>query len=80
MSNPDLTYTIDGIFARFMPETSAGEMAWKQIVAVQGEASVFAWHFEPTLQQLRAAGYTVEPAKPSTCTMTDDGILAALNA
>ena len=79
MSKPDLTYRARGIWIDFTPETPAGEDAYRQMVLVQGHATIFALHLDNVKQQLRAAGYIVRKAgKPKRATMSDDELLAAL--
>ena len=85
MKKPDLTYRNDtrcGMFIRFMPETKAGEAAWRQMVKLDpsGCCVFLAAHLPLIVQQLRGAGYTVAKAKCEIVTMTDDELLAALNA
>lgn len=60
----DLTYTQDDMFTRFMPETPAGEDAWRVIAAqCDGVAAVLNHQAASTLAQLRRAGYKVAKAK-----------------
>lgn len=76
-NSPDLTYSHDGIFAVFYPETPFGEIAWKAMAADDaGGAKVLALHAESVLRDLRAAGYVVRRAKPVG--MTDDQLLLEL--
>lgn len=62
MKTPDLTYTTSGMFTRFIPETTQGETAWKEMEA-QGGAQVLAIHAAAVIQQLRKAGYSVAKAR-----------------
>ena len=63
---PDLEYIRSGMFIRFVPNTPAGEAAWRELAAqTGGTGAVFAWHHEATIRQIRAAGYSVRKAKPS---------------
>jgi hypothetical protein len=83
MRKPDLTYRNDtacGMFIRFLPETKAGERAWRQMVKHDpSHCCVFlAAHLPSITAQLKAAGYTVAKAKRETVTMTDDELLEAL--
>ncbi len=79
MSTIDLTDTKDGMFTRFMPHTTEGEIAWNEIAKqTSGTGAVFTFHEAQTLKQLRAAGYTVRKAKKDT--MTIDDILNELTA
>jgi hypothetical protein len=71
----DLSYRINGLFARFLPNTKAGEQAWKQM-EVQHGATILARDLKVVLHQIKTAGYTV--AKEKKCKMTDDELLAAL--
>ena len=63
----DLEYTANGMFTRFMPNTPAGEAAWKQM----NGGVIFSCHTDNVLRQLRSAGYSVRKAKPVT-ESTDD--------
>jgi hypothetical protein len=78
---PDLTYRTEGMFTTFMPETSAGQNAWRVLAAKnEGSGNVLAIHAEDTIGQLRAAGYVVAEATGAQA-MTpqeDDDLLAAL--
>ena len=74
---PDLTYQTLGLFTAFYPETDAGHVAWLQIFnQTDHTGKVMALHLESTLQQLRAAGYSV--AKAARVKMTDDELLSVL--
>jgi hypothetical protein len=80
MSAPDLTWKRRGMWIDFTPETPAGETAWNTMAA-QGGATILCFHRDAVVQQLRAAGYIVRKAgKPEPIGMTDDELLAALNA
>lgn len=72
----DLTYTNDGLFTRFYPETDEGENAWREMALEDGVAAVMSVHAKAVIAQLRAAGYVVRKAKP--CAMSVDDILAEL--
>ena len=57
----DLKYKTSGIFTIFYPFTDAGETAWNDLAAQnEGACTIFTAHLKSTLQQLRAAGYTVK--------------------
>lgn len=60
---PDITYrnSADNLFTSFFPNTPDGEKAWNIINATPGAegGKVLAVHAEPTIAQLREAGYTV---------------------
>ena len=63
----DLTYRKQGLFAAFIPETLAGETAWRTIAEqTQGTGKVFTAQLPAVLAQLRKAGYTVQVAKKLT--------------
>lgn len=58
----DLTYSNDGMFTRFYPETPAGEEAWRTM-AQGGAAAFLPFQIPGILSQLRAAGYKVSKAR-----------------
>jgi hydroxymethylpyrimidine/phosphomethylpyrimidine kinase len=63
----DLTYRKQGLFTAFIPETLAGETAWREIAEkTQGTGKVFTAQLPAVLAQLRKAGYTVQVAKKLT--------------
>ena len=72
---PDLEYTICGLFIRFVPNTPAGEDAWRVMAASD---PVLAIHAKAVLAQLRAAGYSVTKAKPIK--INDDELITELLA
>jgi hypothetical protein len=72
----DLEYTTTGLVTRFIPNTTAGENAWRIMNADNGNDVVFAVHTKNVISQLRKAGYSVSKAKKST--MSIDDILAEL--
>jgi hypothetical protein len=76
--SPDMEYINTGIFTRFVPNTKAGEEAWKVMHADNGNDVVLAIHAKSVIGQLRKAGYTVEKAKKPTQTIDD--ILKELEA
>lgn len=84
MSNPDLTYSSDGLFVTFWPETPAGEDAWRVIAEqTEGTGKVLFLHLSAVLQQLRAAGYCVRKRKPErqdAYSHDDEALLRELEA
>jgi hydroxymethylpyrimidine/phosphomethylpyrimidine kinase len=63
----DLTYIKQGLFTAFIPETLAGETAWRAIAEqTQGTGKVFTTQLPAVLSQLRKAGYAVQVAKNLT--------------
>lgn len=73
----DLTYTNDGMFTRFYPNTPAGESAWRIMAEKNGGTAAFLNVVVPSvLYQLKAAGYTVGKEKKSKESIDD--ILAEL--
>lgn len=78
----DLTYTTDGMFTRFIPQTTAGENAWRELAAQNdGVANVFNFHAQEVIVGLRAAGYKVAKAKREKVSMGEiDAMLAELAA
>ncbi len=73
----DLEYIITGMFTRFLPNTPAGEDAWRIMADEDGSATVLSIHSKRVIRDLRNAGYTVAKAKP--CNMSVDIILSQLN-
>ena len=68
----DLTYTQDGMFTRFYPETKAGETAWRQAAdQLGGVFAVLNPQAQGTIEQLRQAGYKVSKAKKVTGSIDD---------
>lgn len=59
----DLTYTTSGLVTSFIPETKAGEDAWRVMNADNGNDRIFTIHLPQVLNQLRKAGYKVAKAK-----------------
>jgi hypothetical protein len=72
----DLTYLNTGLFTRFIPNTPAGEDAWRCMVNQEGSASVLSIHAANVIGQLRKAGYSVGKGKPVK--MSDDELLTEL--
>lgn len=62
----DLEYTQNGFWSRFIPNTKAGEEAYKEIIRITGDGAVWNNHLKQTLKQLRDSGYTVSKAKKPT--------------
>lgn len=57
---PDMTYRTDGLFTTFLPQTPAGESAWRELAAkTDGTGKVLATQTEDAVRQLHEAGYTV---------------------
>lgn len=58
----DITYSNQGIFTAFLPETKAGEDAFRAICKAQGDhtGKVLSIHAKATIAQLRKAGYSVK--------------------
>lgn len=80
MRDADLTYREDGPFTAFLPESAAGEAAWRRMAELtDGTGKVLAIHAEGVLSQLRAAGYVVRKASPvRPLAISDHELLAAL--
>ena len=61
---PDLSWSDDGWFTQFLPNTKAGEEAWRVMAThTDGTGKVFSVHAADTIRQLRAKGYTVAKAR-----------------
>jgi type IV secretory pathway VirB9-like protein len=78
----DLTYTTDKMFTRFIPQTTAGENAWRELAAQNdGVATVFNFHAQAVIAGLRNAGYKVAKAAKQKISMVEiDSLLAELAA
>lgn len=78
----DLTYRKTGLFVRFIPNTSAGETAWREMAKQNGGvATVFSIHADSVIKQLRDAGYSVGVApKAKPLTDADYALLDSLVA
>lgn len=78
LANGDISYSAGDMFTTFLPDSKAGEEAWKIINATEGSegGKVFNQHAESVIAQLRAAGYVVNPAAPFTG--STDELAAAL--
>lgn len=80
MKTPDLTYKDNGLFVQFMPETSAGESAWRAIAnETDGTGNILCIHARGVIAQLRNAGYTVHKYKPAKANISNNELLAALS-
>lgn len=75
---PDLTYTTDSLFARFLPETPPGVDVWRQMNAADNGDVVLLQHLPSVLAQIRAAGYTVRKAQRGRAVANDDQLLNEL--
>jgi DNA-binding LacI/PurR family transcriptional regulator len=75
----DLTYRKQGLFAAFIPETLAGENAWRAIAEqTQGTGKVFTAMLPAVLAQIRKAGYTVRIGASKSKKETEREIAAIL--
>lgn len=77
---PDLGWRDDGLFTLFLPNTKAGEDAWRVLAAhTEGTGKVFSHHAPDVIRQLRAQGYTVARLRAgSGGPSEDDALLAEL--
>jgi hypothetical protein len=75
----DISYTTGDMFTTFLPDTAAGEDAWRVLNATEGaeNGKVLNEHAASTIEQLRATGYTVVLAAPADDIDTD-ALAAAL--
>ena len=81
MSQPaDLTYRRScSLFTMFLPETNAGEVAWRELAAqTDGTGKVLHQQVELTIEALRKAGYSVAK-HAETPAAFDDIMLAELD-
>jgi len=69
----DLEYINTGMFTRFVPNTPAGEDAWRVM-----DGCVLSIHLDNVLRQLRKAGLSVGKARPAQ--VNDDELLKELMA
>ena len=70
---PDLVYRKQGLFTAFIPQSKAGEDAWRELAKqTEGTGKVFTAQLPATLAALRAAGYTVSRAKKPSKGEIDD--------
>lgn len=75
----DLTYRRGRTFTTFLPQTPAGEAAWRDMAGVTaGTGKVLNAEAPRALAALRAAGYVVRRMKPEQA--DDAALLAELNA
>lgn len=75
----DLVYLSQGLFTAFVPESKAGEYAWREMAKhTDGTGKVFTTHLGSTLKQLRDAGYVVRKAKNVSRETLDDILLDEL--
>ena len=71
-STVDLTYSDDGLFCTFYPETEDGKNAWNEAATLLGgNFRIYSQHKKATIEQLNAAGYSVTKAKKPTITFDD---------
>lgn len=76
---PDLTYRRGRTFTTFLPETPAGEAAWRGLAEVTaGTGKVVNVEAPRAIAALRAAGYVVKRVKPAPGEI--HSLLAELNA
>ena len=75
----DLTYKRGHTFTTFLPETPAGEAAWRDMAGITaGTGKVVNVEVPRAIAALRAAGYVVQRAKPEPVEI--HSLLAELNA
>lgn len=61
----DIQYIDGGMFTTFVPSSKAGQKAWNEMAAQNGNvAKIFSIHSKSVIAQFRAAGYKVSKAKP----------------
>lgn len=72
----DLSYINTGMFTRFIPNTPAGEDAWRVMALEDGCVAVLTMHLDSVLRQLRKAGYSV--GKDVPVRISDDELLTEL--
>lgn len=79
----DFSYTDQGLFTAFIPNTKAAETAWRELATVtDGTGKVPTVQAKQFIHQLKVAGYTVgkaPKAKPLTLDQIDD-MLAELES
>lgn len=82
MKTFDLIYINAGLFTRFIPNTPAGEEAYRVMHEQQGDASILSIHVQNVIAQLRKAGYSVAKSKKAKKVTVQeiDELLAALEA
>jgi len=62
----DITYKKESIWTHFFPETTAGEVVFREMMDENGVAAVLTTHAQTVISQIRKAGYSVCAAKPAT--------------
>ena len=67
----DLEYITTGLFTRFVPNSPAGEDAWREMAKEDGVAAVLQAHAKNVIAQLRRSGYSVARAKKSNESIED---------
>jgi len=78
----DMTYSKQGLFTAFFPQSESGEDAWRELAKqTERTGKVLTVHLPAVLAQLRKAGYSVEQAKrkrPEVILLEIAGLMAAL--
>jgi hypothetical protein len=68
----DFSYSEQGMFTLFLPNTPEAVDAWNQLAEVtDGTGKVFNHHAKSIIAQLKKAGYSVGKAKPVTMSIDD---------
>mgnify|MGYP003387226032 CR=1 FL=1 len=75
----DLNYITTGLFTSFIPNTAAGESAWR-VMNETGEDRILTIHLKSVLSQLRKAGYSVGKSPKPKPIASDDKLLDLLAA
>lgn len=60
----DLEYINTGLFTRFIPNTPAGEDAWRVMAESDGYGAILTIRLVSVLRQIRKTGLTVSKANP----------------
>lgn len=69
----DLFYKKGKLFTMFLPESPAGEVAWKQIAeATSGTGQILTIQLPDFLYRLRKAGYVVRAEKKKQAITVDE--------
>jgi hypothetical protein len=77
--NVDLTYLKQGLFTAFIPQSKAGEDAWRAIAEqTHGTGKVFTAQLPAVLAQIRKAGYVVRMGASKSKKETEREIAAIL--
>ena len=77
----DLIYMKQGLFTAFIPESKAGEDAWRELAAqTDGTGKVFTHRLKAVISQLRKAGYTVQQAKKKSAAKTKSEVAEIMAA